>query len=536
VADLIGREATTPTEAPRDEQSGPADASQEGTSWKGLAGLVAFFAAIGVLFGLNVVLVILAVVVSIFLHELGHYMAARWSGMKATEFFIGFGPRIWSFRRGETEFGVKPLWAGAYVKIIGMNNLDEVAAVDEPRTFRRQSYPRRLVTAFAGPGMNLVLGFVLLLGVAVFAGYPAEPDWPRVDPVEGGGAQLAGLEPGDRLISVAGTPVPEEFADFRGLVQSRSGETVEVVYERDGEVRTTQVDMGNQILGMSGTEWPTVHVQLDSAAAAGAHLESGDVIVEIDGSPVTDDFEQFVDMLAAADGTRVPLVVERDGEQYATALDVPPGTERSGLFGVSMYRPETNSSSLSEAVPAAADHFADVSWAAMVGLAGFFSPSGLSGFTDQVVSTPPSGEESAPPPALDEAPALPEGLEPLPAPDTTADDEGRVHSILGIITVGAQLDLMGVVYLVAILNIFLALFNLIPLLPFDGGHMAVATYERIREGLARRRLLAAPLQGGRYMADFTKLIPVTYAVVALVVAVGLGALYLDMVDPTTVPN
>ena len=85
--------------------------------------------------------VILGVVVMIFLHEFGHFLAAKFGGMKVTEFFIGFGPKIWSFRRGETEYGLKVIPAGAYVKIIGMNNLDEVDPADEDRTYDRRAIP-----------------------------------------------------------------------------------------------------------------------------------------------------------------------------------------------------------------------------------------------------------------------------------------------------------------------------------------------------------------------------------------------------------
>jgi hypothetical protein len=79
---------------------------------------------------------IMALLVSIFLHELGHFLVAKRTGMKVTEFFLGFGPRIWSFRRGETEYGMKIIPAGAYVKIVGMSNLEEVAPEDEARSYR----------------------------------------------------------------------------------------------------------------------------------------------------------------------------------------------------------------------------------------------------------------------------------------------------------------------------------------------------------------------------------------------------------------
>ena len=89
---------------------------------------------------------VIALLVMIFLHELGHYLTAKWAGMKVTEFFLGFGPRIWSFQRGETEYGLKAIPAGAYVRIIGMHNLDEVPPEDEPRTYQNQPYWRKMAS------------------------------------------------------------------------------------------------------------------------------------------------------------------------------------------------------------------------------------------------------------------------------------------------------------------------------------------------------------------------------------------------------
>jgi len=82
-------------------------------------------------------LIVLGIIVMVMLHEAGHYFVAKRSGMKVTEFFVGFGPRLWSFRRGETEYGVKAIPAGGYVRIIGMTNMEEVDPADEPRTFRQ---------------------------------------------------------------------------------------------------------------------------------------------------------------------------------------------------------------------------------------------------------------------------------------------------------------------------------------------------------------------------------------------------------------
>ncbi len=131
----------------------------------------------------GVVVFVVALIVSIVLHELGHYLGARWGGMKVTEYFIGFGPRIWSTRRGETEYGLKAIPLGAYVKVPGMSNLEEIPPEDEARTYRAQSYGRRVRMVFAGPAMNLLVALVLFIGF--FAVHDeriiSDPRWPTID-------------------------------------------------------------------------------------------------------------------------------------------------------------------------------------------------------------------------------------------------------------------------------------------------------------------------------------------------------------------
>ena len=105
------------------------------------------------------------ILISVFLHEAGHFVTARMTGMKATQFFLGFGPRLWSFHRGETEYGVRALPLGAFVRIIGMNNMDEVPPADEARTYRQKSYPRRMLVISAGSLMHLLIAIVLLFGI-----------------------------------------------------------------------------------------------------------------------------------------------------------------------------------------------------------------------------------------------------------------------------------------------------------------------------------------------------------------------------------
>ena len=153
------------------------DTEQEPSA--GPAGLIAGLAILALLAWLAVAniwmfIFVVGIIVSVFLHETGHFVTARLTGMKATQFFLGFGPRLWSFRRGETEYGVRALPLGAYVRIIGMSNMDEVPAEDEARTYRQQSYPKRMLVITAGSMMHMLIAIVLLFIVFSVRGQVAE--------------------------------------------------------------------------------------------------------------------------------------------------------------------------------------------------------------------------------------------------------------------------------------------------------------------------------------------------------------------------
>src|SRR5438874_1601085 len=116
--------------------------------------------------------VIGALVAIVMLHEFGHFVTAKWAGMKVSEYFFGFGPRLWSIRKGETEYGIKAIPVGGYVRILGMNNLEQVDPADEARTYRQKSYPRRLSVAVAGSTMHFLIAFFLLAVIWTAVGVP----------------------------------------------------------------------------------------------------------------------------------------------------------------------------------------------------------------------------------------------------------------------------------------------------------------------------------------------------------------------------
>jgi membrane-associated protease RseP (regulator of RpoE activity) len=406
--------------------------------------LMAAVAAAGLALGWPVLVVILGIVVMIFLHELGHYLTAKWAGMKVTEFFIGFGPKIWSFRRGETEYGLKVVPAGAYVRIIGMNNLDDVDPVDEPRTYRQKSFPKRLLVVSAGSLMHFAQAFVLLVILLGVVGFP--------------GRSIA--NPPDRA---------------------------------------------------SAWEVDTV---LRNSAAEEAGLRKDDLIVAVDGQPVSR-YDELSDALARADvGEDVQLTIERGRVERTVEARLRPrpadegGETGSPFLGVGTSRHFSDKPiGLGTAVVRAPGEMVRFTGQTFGAMAGFFSPRGISDFADNVgeANNPDSGSGGS------------------GGSGSSADDNDRLISIIGVVQLGSQDVENRAAFLLALffsLNMFIGIFNMLPLLPLDGGHAAMAIYERIRSR-----------PGRAYHADFAKLLPLTYVVVMGLVVLGVTAMYLDIVDP-----
>ncbi len=209
-----------------------------------LVAVVAAILAVSMLtHSLDLLLVIVAIVVMVMIHELGHFATAKWSHMKVTEYFLGFGPRLWSFRRGETEYGVKVLPLGGYVKIIGMSNTEEVDPADEPRTYRQQPFHNRLMVAVAGSFMHFVMAFVLVWGLLVIVGQQ-EPSTSvagfsavshGVDP-----ALTSGLRTGDRIVSIDGQTVTS-VAQMEQIIGHHAGVPLRIMVDRESSAQPVAV-------------------------------------------------------------------------------------------------------------------------------------------------------------------------------------------------------------------------------------------------------------------------------------------------------
>ncbi|HET8930873.1 MAG TPA: site-2 protease family protein, partial [Acidimicrobiales bacterium] len=193
--------------------------------------------------------IVAGLVFMIFLHELGHYIMAKRAGMKVTEFFIGFGPRLWSFRRGETEYGIKAIPAGAYVKIIGMSMAEEVDEADEARTYRAKPFWQRFGVAVAGSTMHFIQALVLIFVILVFSGAPggalarpqAESSVTQIGDVYAHcPAAEAGIRPDDEVLAIDGRRLVD-YTDLGHIIAPLANSDVDFLIRRNGETRHVTV-------------------------------------------------------------------------------------------------------------------------------------------------------------------------------------------------------------------------------------------------------------------------------------------------------
>jgi membrane-associated protease RseP (regulator of RpoE activity) len=181
-----------------------------------------------------VVIFVVSLIFAIMFHEFGHYITAKAFGMKVEKFFLGFGPTLWSVRKGETEYGVKAIPAGGFVKIVGMNASEEVDPADLGRTFYEQPAWQRAIVLAAGSFTHFVLAAILIFSALTLIGLPQPPTTELEVVLEGSPAGEAGLQPGDRIVAVNGTPV-ERFEQVRDAIEASDGELLTLRVERNGE-------------------------------------------------------------------------------------------------------------------------------------------------------------------------------------------------------------------------------------------------------------------------------------------------------------
>lgn len=522
MTDLVDR--TTPMDAPISPE---VEGEELGIQPARLAGLGAFLAFLLMVGGWQLLVIVGAFVVFIMIHELGHYAFAKWSGMKVTEYFIGFGPRVFAFKRGEVTYGLKAIPAGAYVRIVGMNNLEDVDPIDEPRTYRQAAWHKRMLTIAAGPLSH----FVIALGLAFFlilqAGEPVEGEWEVSQTIPFGAAEGAGIVPGDRIVSIGGDETPD-FDLLAEVVRDNRGQEVDIVIARPNDSGDGQSVYGENYdeitltttIGEVLTDAGAGFVEIDGVAVDRlAGLYHGDLVTSVDGQPVAN----YAEFLAAAEpfvGEQVEVEVVFNRSLHTqlitvNALESDPNVAARGFLGVGQGEVR-ESRSVGSAATGSVEVVAETTKLLLVEmpkrLATQAGVLGLFGFSSEAEILPEQREGE--PPVTE--------IRPIVA------DENRVISIIGAVQIARELaesSWVEVTGFLILINISFGVLNALPMLPLDGGHMVMATYERIRSF------------GGRaYHADAAKLLPITYLVVALFMLIGGIAMVRDIIDPIQIPG
>jgi membrane-associated protease RseP (regulator of RpoE activity) len=195
----------------------------------------------------GILLFVAAILIVVMIHESGHFLVAKLFKFKAPQFFVGFGPTLWSFKRGETEYGVKAIPAGGFVKIVGMNPYEEIPPVDRPRAYPNKPRWQRALLLVAGSATHWLVAFVILLVTAMTIGFPTERLANSVAAVQSGTpASEAGIQEGDRIVRIDGTRT-DSWADVRAYIQDHPDSRATLVVERDGKVVEIEAMIGRAL-------------------------------------------------------------------------------------------------------------------------------------------------------------------------------------------------------------------------------------------------------------------------------------------------
>jgi membrane-associated protease RseP (regulator of RpoE activity) len=392
---------------------------------------------------LGVVIFVVALLLSVMLHETGHFVMAKKFGMKATRYFVGFGPTIWSTWRGETEYGIKALPFGGFVKIIGMHSLDDVEdPADEPRSFRQQPAWQRIIVLCAGSFMHFVLAFLLIAGLALGVG---------------------------------------------------------IANDNTTELGTISACVSPNVTDLDNGVACTASDQKSPAKLAG--LQAGDQVIAFNGQHVSNWTQLGAAIRTAPVGSAATITVLRAGRSLTLHTTLASVAGRSGAYVGIAPGVVFQTASPARAATYAGSLFGQV----------------VAGSAQAVA-------------------ALPGALHDLFNKKKRADTVGgQVTSIYGAAAAtgdevassqGWQYKVSFVLLLIASLNIFVGVFNMLPLLPLDGGHVAIVIWERIRAWFAHLR--GRPDPG---LVDISKVLPVCFSIFMVVMVLGLVLVAADIVNP-----
>ncbi len=387
---------------------------------------------------------LVALGVLVFVHELGHFLVAKWSGIRVERFSLGYPPKMIGFTWGETEYCLSWIPFGGYVKVAGMADVGSEEGVGEPWEFPSKSIWIRMAVIAAGPFMNFLFAFVVLIflfqvyGVDTFEGT-------QVNPLENSIAAEVGLLRGDRVLSVGGEKVRDAHSLAEALESAAtSGTRIEI--ERQGTALSLYLPaVGSEGYGLRLMRPTTVGQVVSDMPAATLDLQPGDQIVEVAGEPVASWTQMSIEIRRHAD-REIALVWERDGRRLQgliTPKGFADGDSVVGRIGIS---------------PQESRHFVGFSRAVVLSAVGVYNSSGL---------------------ILDFLGQLIQG-------DRSTDELGGPLRIAQIAGQTAEQGLNSFLSFLAMLSVNLAIINLLPIPVLDGGHLTFL----ILEAIMRRPLSA----------------------------------------------
>lgn len=413
-------------------------------------------------------LVVLGVLVAF--HELGHFLAARWVGVKVLKFSLGFGPKLFGRQVGETEYLVSAVPLGGYVKLFGEEETEAVTPDDRRRSFVHQSLFGKILIVAAGPGFNFILAYLIFAGWLSTGAPLFVPSFRDLSPdiealMPGSPADEAGLRIGDRVSKVNGQDISTRTELLDAVVKSK-GEPLTLEIRRDSQVKTiavTPIPMPGQEPPPSGEEGayylgveetpPLVTAVMTGSPAAAAGFQPGDRVVDIDGHPVHT-WSQMTSLVK--DNPNKPLRVEvlRDG--HRTPLTVTPAPDKSVVNGQPVEVGKIGISGPGRSLIRSDNPL----FALYQGLEATW------GWTELTVV----------------------GIYKMIVGDISSKNIGGPLTIANISGEAAAQGASNVVFLIAILSINLGVLNLLPIPILDGGHLLFFMIEGVlRKPLGERQ-------------------------------------------------
>ncbi len=267
---------------------------------------------------------IIVIGVLIFIHEFGHFIVAKHTGVEVEKFSLGFGPKIVGFKRGETHYMISALPLGGYVKMRG-ENPDEPLS-NNPKEFGSRSVGVRSAIVIAGPLMNYLIAFVLMpivfiVGIQVPAYLDEQPVVQWVS--ENSPAMDAGFQRGDRIMTINGREV-KNWKMINTFLQSHLGKTVVITFVRDGKIQEKSLMLSSDTMALGGLGFmydmdATVGMVIDNSPAQKEGLKTGDTIKKIGEIPIIH-WSQMSEVIRAYPGIEIPLTIERDGKEITLYL------------------------------------------------------------------------------------------------------------------------------------------------------------------------------------------------------------------------